>query len=234
MSESRKSGGGVQPQSGGSSSGKSGSRSGGGTQKDTSRQSGAGGEGMAELTKQGQEAVSQAQEAVSEAQDQAVKLVSKAREQATTQVTTQKERAAVLLGALGTALQDTSRQVREQDEAAIADSIDMAAKQLDHLATMLQEQDIGQLIDSAQQFARRQPMLFAAAAIAAGFVGARFLKSSGASSSGNGEPRSDSSWSSSGQSNRSGMSSEFGDASSRMESSGYGSSMGSSPGARRQ
>jgi len=227
MSESRKSGGGVQPQSGGSSSGKSGSRSGGGTQKDTSRQSGAGGDGMAELTKQGQEAVS-------EAQDQAVKLVSKAREQATTQVTTQKERAAVLLGALGTALQDTSRQVREQDEAAIADSIDMAAKQLDHLATMLQEQDIGQLIDSAQQFARRQPMLFAAAAIAAGFVGARFLKSSGASSSGNGEPRSDSSWSSSGQSNRSGMSSEFGDASSRMESSGYGSSMGSSPGARRQ
>jgi hypothetical protein len=126
---------------------------------------------MAELGKQGQEAVSQAQ-------DQAVKLVGMAREQATTQVTTQKERAAGVLGALGTALQDTSRQVRAQDEAAIADYIDTAAEQVEQLSTMLREQDIGQLIDSAQQFARRQPMLFVAAAIAVGFVATRFLKSS--------------------------------------------------------
>jgi hypothetical protein len=126
---------------------------------------------MAELGKQSQEAVSQAQ-------DQAVKLVGMAREQATTQVATQKERAAGVLGALGTALQDTSRQVREQDETAIADYIDQAAAQVEQLSTMLREQDIGQLIDSAQQFARRQPMLFVAATIAVGFVATRFLKSS--------------------------------------------------------
>ncbi len=126
---------------------------------------------MADLGKQGQEVVNQAQE-------QAVKLVGQAREQATTQVATQKERAAGLLGAMGTALHDASGEVRKQDEAAMADFIDMAAEQVDQIARMLKEQDLGQLIETTQHFARRQPLMFLAAAVAVGIVGTRFLKSS--------------------------------------------------------
>jgi hypothetical protein len=224
MAESRTSASAPMPPSGRPATGEGGSRSGGSSMKDVSSQSGSSGESMAELSTQGQEAVSQAQ-------DQAVKLVGMAREQATMQVATQKERAATILGALGTALHDASRQVREQEDAPIADFIDMAADQVEALSHMLNEQDIGQLIDTAQQFARRQPMLFLAAAFAVGFVGTRFLKS--ASPSAGGQHGSASSWSS-GPSNRSGMRSDFENTSSERGASEYGASMSSGgPGAGR-
>jgi hypothetical protein len=224
MAEARTSASAPMPPSGGPSSGKSGSRSGGSSMKDVSSPSGSSSEGMAELSKQGQEAVSQAQ-------DQAAKLVGMAREQATMQVATQKERAAAILGALGTALHDASRQVREQEDAPIADYIDMAADQVEQLSHMLNEQDIGQLFDTAQQFARRQPMLFLAAAIAAGFVGTRFLKS--ASQSAGGQHGSASSRSA-GPSHRSGMGADVEDTSPDRGASAYGASMASGgPGAGR-
>ncbi|MBA3451163.1 MAG: hypothetical protein H0T18_08120 [Chloroflexia bacterium] len=235
MTESRKSAGSGASQRGGSASGGGGSVSREGDRNKRSNQASTGDDGMAELKEQGQEAISQTKEAVSQAQDQAVKLVSMAREQATSQVTTQKERAAGMLGALGTALQDTGRQVREQDDTAMADYIDMAAEQVEQLASMLKEQDISQLIDTAQQFARRQPMMFVAAAIAVGFIGTRFMKST--SQPADGASSSDSSWSS-GASSRSGMSSEFGDMRStarESQSADYGGSMTSGvPGAGRQ
>ncbi len=224
MTESRTAASAPRPPSGGRASGEGGSRSGGGSKNDASSQTGSSGESMAELSRQGQETVSQAQ-------DQAVKLVGMAREQATMQVATQKERAAGIVGALGTALHDASRQVREQEDAPIADYIDMAADQVEQLSRMLNEQDIGQLIDTAQQFARRQPMLFLAAAIAVGFVGTRFLKS--ASPSAGGQHGSASSWSS-GPPNRSGMSADVEDTSSEMGAAAYGASMSSGgPGAGR-
>lgn len=218
MSESRSSAASSGTQSGGAGSGNSSKGSGQGGNSESAKQAGTGADGVAELAKQGQEAVSQAQ-------DQAVKLVGMAREQATTQVATQKERAAGVLGALGTALQDASRQVREHDDAAMADYIEMAAGQIDGLATMVKEQDLGQLIESAQQFARRQPMVFVAAAIAVGFIGTRFIRSS--SPSPGGQNGSGSSWSSD-HSNRSGTSAEFGDRSSGTGSTEYGAPMASS------
>lgn len=128
-------------------------------------------EGLQELSQQGVEAVSQAQE-------QAVKLVGMAREQATTQVATQKERAAIVFTAVGSALHEVSREVRGQDEPAIADFIDGAAVEVDRLATMVKNQDMGQLLESTGQFARKQPILFLAAAVATGYVVTRFMKSS--------------------------------------------------------
>jgi hypothetical protein len=130
----------------------------------------------ADLTAQGQEIAGQAQE-------QASKLVGVAREQATTQLATQKERAAGTLGALASALHDTSRQVRDQNETAMADYVDLAANQVERMANILQEQDLDQLIETTTQFARRQPGLFFAAAIGVGFAAARFLRSSAQSGS---------------------------------------------------
>jgi hypothetical protein len=140
-------------------------------------QTGITGEDLAGLPEQGRQAVGQAQE-------QAGKLAGIAREQATSQLTTQKERAAGSLGTLAMALHDASRQMREQDGAVMADPIDTAAIQLDRLAGMLKDQDINQMISAAEQFARRQPALFLAAAFAVGFAGTRFLRSSSPSSAG--------------------------------------------------
>lgn len=165
------------PQTGGSASGKGGNRTGGGSMSNASSQPGSSSAGLADLTAQGQEVVGQAQE-------QASKLVGVAREQATTQLATQKERAAGTLGALATALHDTSRQVRDRDETAMADYVDLAAIQVERMVNVLKEQDIDQLIATTTQFARRQPGLFFAAAIGAGFAAARFLRSSSQSESG--------------------------------------------------
>jgi hypothetical protein len=118
------------------------------------------------------------QDAFGQAQVQAEKMVNTARERATSQLSSQKERAAGGLEALASALQDTGRQMRSQDDAVMADYIETAANQVDHLAVLLKNQDVDQLIAATERFARRQPALFLAAAFAVGFAGTRFLKSS--------------------------------------------------------
>jgi hypothetical protein len=120
---------------------------------------------------------------IAQAQDQAGAVVEQARQQATTQLSTQKERAVSTLGTLASALHEASRQVREQDDATMAGYIDSAASQVDRIVDTLNQQDLGQIIDSTGRFARRQPAVFLAAAIAVGFAGARFLRSSASSSS---------------------------------------------------
>ena len=123
------------------------------------------------------------QEAVSQAQEQAVKIVSQAKEQVTASVKTQTARGANVATVLSSTLHDAGSQLREQDETAIATYLDQAADQVEQVGTMLDNQDYGQLIGTVQGFARRQPVLFFAAAVAVGVVGARFLRSSASQSS---------------------------------------------------
>ena len=120
----------------------------------------------------------QSQEVIGQTQAQAQNLVNTAREQATSQLTTQKARAADSLSTIVTALQAASQEVRNQNGGPMADYIDSAAGQVDQIATALRDQDINQLLKTTEQFARRQPALFLAAAFALGFAGTRFLKSS--------------------------------------------------------
>lgn len=121
---------------------------------------------------------SHGQDTIVQAQEQAGKLMGIAREQATSQLATQKVRVASSLGTLATALQDASRQMQDGDGAAMAGYVETAAGQLDHLAKILDEQDVEQLLKATEQFARRQPALFLGAAFALGFAAARFLRSS--------------------------------------------------------
>lgn len=116
-------------------------------------------------------------EAVSQAQEQAVKIVSQAREQVTASVKTQTTRGANIATVLSSTLKDAGSQLREQDEPAVATYLDQAAGQVEQIGSMLDNQDYGQLIGTVQGFARRQPVLFFAAAVAVGVVGARFLRS---------------------------------------------------------
>jgi hypothetical protein len=47
------------------------------------------------------------------------------------------------------------------------------------LSATLRDRDVRELVQDAQQFARRQPAIFVGAAFAAGVLAARFMKSSG-------------------------------------------------------
>jgi hypothetical protein len=170
MAQSERSAKGNSSQAKESKSRASGGRSGAST-KGSAPRAGARGEEMSDLKAQGQEIASQAQE-------QAASLVSMAREQATSQFGVQKERASGTLTALATALHDASREMRKEDTGPIADYVDTAASQVEQFATVLRDQDIDQLIATTEQFARRQPALFLAAAFGLGFAGSRFLKSS--------------------------------------------------------
>lgn len=118
------------------------------------------------------------QEAVSQAQEQAVKIVSQVREHVTDNVSTKAARVSGIAAVLGTTLHDAGKQLREQDDAAVATFFDQAADQVEQIGAMLDNQEYGKLIATVQGFAQRQPVLFFAAAIAVGVAGARFLRSS--------------------------------------------------------
>jgi hypothetical protein len=55
-----------------------------------------------------------------------------------------------------------------------------AADALEEAAASLRERSVGELLDSCTRFARSQPLAFFGAAALAGFVAARFIKSSAA------------------------------------------------------
>src|SRR5215217_6269845 len=171
MAQSRESTSSEQSRSGGSgssASGSSGDLARGGTAGSSSGGSATGGAGMS----------GQGTEIIGQAQDQAMKLVDTARQQATSQISTQQQRVAGTLNTVASALHDASREMRKQDETAIADYVDTAASQVEHFADMLREQDLEQLMNTTAQFARRQPALFLGAAFALGFAATRFIKSS--------------------------------------------------------
>lgn len=122
----------------------------------------------------------QGTDTVEQIQHQAGRLVDAAKAEATGQLTeqvsTQKARVASGLGILAGSLHEASRQAHEHDGGAIAQYFDTAATQVDQFAGALESQDVGQIIESVEQFGRRQPGLFMAAAFALGFAGARLLK----------------------------------------------------------
>jgi hypothetical protein len=100
------------------------------------------------------------------------------RERANEQLSSQKVRATDGLGNLANAVRQTTQPLRDQQQGAIADYVEQAADKIEQFSTSLRERDLGDLLQDAQQFARRQPAVFLAATFAAGVLAARFLKSS--------------------------------------------------------
>lgn len=138
-----------------------------------------------------QEVTGQVQEAAGQVQETAGQLVNQVREQATTQLTSQKDRAAQGLKVVSQALRLTSEQVRMQDQAMVAQYLDGAADRVERVSDQLRTQDLGQLFQATEQFARRRPELFVGAALATGFLASRFLRSSPQQESSETQPRTD-------------------------------------------
>ncbi|MDT0630581.1 hypothetical protein [Rubrivirga litoralis] len=115
-----------------------------------------------------------AQQAKSEAKDLAQQAKSKAADRASEQ----KEKATGVLSDVATALHDTSDSLRDQDQDAFARYADQAADQVEQFTSAVRDRSVGEILDEAERFARRDPGLFVGGAFLLGIFGARFLKAS--------------------------------------------------------
>ena len=105
-------------------------------------------------------------------------IVGKVKEQATAQLSSQKDRATDGLGSVAQAVRQTTQHLRDNQNDTVARYAEQAADQIERFSERLKNKDIGELLNDAQQLARRQPALFVGGAFAIGLLGARFLKSS--------------------------------------------------------
>lgn len=158
-----------------SSKGKQGNTTTGGSQAGQNTASGT----AREVTQQVKETVGQVTD---QAQQAAGQVADQARQQVSSRIAGQQDRAAEALTGVAQALRQTGRQLREQDQQAVTGYIDSAASQLERVSNYLKHNDLGQVIDDVERFARRQPALFLSGTFVLGLLGARFLKSSRPSS----------------------------------------------------
>jgi hypothetical protein len=136
------------------------------------------GESVDELGSTAAELGSTAAELGGEAKEQVINLTQQAREQATEQVMSQKEKVVDTLETVALLLHQAGEHAHQQDKELLAAYVDKAAGQVAQWSETLEQQDVTQLTQSVTQFARREPMLFVGGALAAGFLGARFFRTS--------------------------------------------------------
>ncbi|MBK8902577.1 MAG: hypothetical protein IPM53_15420 [Anaerolineaceae bacterium] len=110
--------------------------------------------------------------------NEAKSAAGQAGEEAKSMLASQKDEAARQLGGLADSLRQTSQQLRQQDQRAIATYSNKIASQIDRASSYLQERDLDALIHDAEDFARRQPEIFIGGAFTLGLLAARFLRSS--------------------------------------------------------
>jgi hypothetical protein len=89
----------------------------------------------------------------------------------------QKARGVDALKRFARAIDSAARELEPQS-AVVAGAVHEAARKVDGLSDNLSNRDVNELIESAAQLARAQPVLFLGGSVAAGFALARFLKSS--------------------------------------------------------
>ncbi|MDQ4045686.1 MAG: hypothetical protein M3173_09605, partial [Chloroflexota bacterium] len=100
------------------------------------------------------------------------------RQQLTSQVTAQQERAVDTLEHVALLLQQAGEHARKEDQATIAQLADQASEQVERLSNAVRDRAPEQLLSDTKQLAQNKPGLFIGGALLAGFVGARFLRSS--------------------------------------------------------
>ena len=112
----------------------------------------------------------QAQQTISHVADRASSVV-------TAQIERQKERAANGLDSVAGALEQAATRL-EDDKVGLHEYVDGAVSRVRALSSYLRENDVAEVIDDAEDFAKRQPVLVIGGAFLLGFLGARFMASS--------------------------------------------------------
>jgi hypothetical protein len=115
---------------------------------------------------------------VEQATDTVNQVVGNVQQEATRRMTDQIHFTQEGLGSTAHAIRSASQELRSNDQAMFADVIDRAAEQIDGVANYLRDKDLDQLVGDAENFARRQPVIFVAGATMLGILAGRFLKSS--------------------------------------------------------
>ena len=82
------------------------------------------------------------------------------------------------LGDVAEALHAASEELRDHDRDQFAQYADRAADQVEQFVGSVRDKSVGELLDEAERFARRDPGLFIGGAFLLGVFGARFLKAS--------------------------------------------------------
>ena len=137
----------------------------------TTGQTGSGGQVTEQAKQQGQQLAQQARQ-------QAGDLANRGGEQVKSQLANQKHEASQRMAPIHTALRETAQQLRKQGQGPVAEYADGAAERVERFSGYLRETEVDEITDEVRGFARSRPALFLGGAVALGFLGTRFLKSS--------------------------------------------------------
>ena len=99
-----------------------------------------------------------------------------ARDQADSLIGERKTAAAEELADLSDALRGASEHLRAHSRSMVAGLAQTTADRIESLAMAIRERDLPELLDEAQQFARRQPEIFFVGAVALGFLFTRAFR----------------------------------------------------------
>ena len=156
-------------------------------------ESGAGQSQGAQVAEQVKEKAEQAKEkaqpAIGQAREKAQELRGQAASRAREQVDMRSTQAGEQARSIADAVRRTGDHLRSEGKEQPAKVAEQAAERAERLASYLTESDGDRILRDAQDLVRRQPWLVAAAAGAAGFLAARFLRASG--TGGDGQPSTD-------------------------------------------
>lgn len=119
-----------------------------------------------------------AEAAIGTAQDGARQIGASVREAALGLVTEQKTRLADTVHGFAEVLRRTAESQGE-NTPVVAQAADQAATQLERLSDTLRQRELGDLFSEIEGLGRRQPALFLAGAVAAGFVVTRIFSAPG-------------------------------------------------------
>lgn len=114
----------------------------------------------------------------SEARQYAGDMANRAKEKSRTVFDERKETTVGQVNTVAHAFRSTADQLQGEGQDQVARYVGIAAEQLEAFSNRLREKDLDTLISDAQNLARRSPTAFFAGTVAAGFLLARFLKSS--------------------------------------------------------
>lgn len=89
-----------------------------------------------------------------------------------------KEGAAQQIHRVADTVREVARGFSERDQSSIAGLADDVADGIERFSDSIRSKQVGDLFSDVQSFARTQPVMFAAAAFATGFLVTRFLRSS--------------------------------------------------------
>lgn len=115
--------------------------------------------------------------AAEETQKKATAAAEEVRSQARAFVEQQKATGAEQIGDVADAMKSAANDLQGKMPLA-ADYVEDVAERLDAVASTLRERSVDEMVGKVRDFARKQPAMFFAGAVATGFALSRFLKSS--------------------------------------------------------